>query len=135
MNTSYTYSRLVGNYSGLTSSDENGRNAPERRRASSTVSTCRSTRTATRSTAELQTDRPHYFKLQGTYDLPWGTGVGANYLGGERHAAAEHDHLQERAGVRRRAAATWGARRSTASRTSSLQQDIRLAGHDASTSA
>jgi hypothetical protein len=28
LNTSYTYSHLVGNYSGLTSSDENGRNSP-----------------------------------------------------------------------------------------------------------
>jgi hypothetical protein len=27
----------------------------------------------------LQTDRPHQFKAQGTYDLPWGTGVGVNY--------------------------------------------------------
>jgi hypothetical protein len=24
----------------------------------------------------LPTDRPHYFKLQATYDLPWGTNVG-----------------------------------------------------------
>ena len=27
----------------------------------------------------LNTDRPHYVKLQGSYDLPWGTGVGLNW--------------------------------------------------------
>ena len=26
------------------------------------------------------TDRPHQFKVQGTYDLPWGTMVGVNAL-------------------------------------------------------
>jgi hypothetical protein len=28
----------------------------------------------------LGTDRPHQFKFQGTYDLPWGTMVGVNAL-------------------------------------------------------
>ena len=27
----------------------------------------------------LQTERPHFFKLQGTYDLPWGTMLGLEY--------------------------------------------------------
>jgi hypothetical protein len=27
----------------------------------------------------LQTDRPHYFKFQGTYDTPWGTLLGMNF--------------------------------------------------------
>ena len=27
----------------------------------------------------LNTDRPHYLKLQGTYDLPWGTNLGFNW--------------------------------------------------------
>jgi hypothetical protein len=27
----------------------------------------------------LNTDRPHYLKLQGTYDLPWGTQIGINW--------------------------------------------------------
>ena len=27
----------------------------------------------------LNTDRPHHFKVQGTYDLPWGTGLGLNW--------------------------------------------------------
>jgi len=27
----------------------------------------------------LNTDRPHLFKLQATYDFPWGTGVGLNF--------------------------------------------------------
>ena len=28
----------------------------------------------------LQTDRPHVFKVEGSYDLPWGTGVGLYWL-------------------------------------------------------
>ena len=27
----------------------------------------------------LQTDRPHYFKFQGTYDMPWGTMMGIDF--------------------------------------------------------
>ena len=27
----------------------------------------------------LNTDRPHYLKLQGTYDMPWGTNIGLNW--------------------------------------------------------
>jgi hypothetical protein len=75
VNSSYTYSHLRGNYSGLTSSDENGRNSPSVNRffdglymsfdaAGNPID------------GVLQTDRPHYFKFQGTYDMPWGTIVG-----------------------------------------------------------
>ncbi len=35
---------------------------------------------ATRPSAGSGTDRPHQFKLQGTYDLPWGTMVGMNAI-------------------------------------------------------
>ena len=37
-------------------------------------------RRATRPTGRLGTDRPHQFKVQATYDLPWGTMVGVNTL-------------------------------------------------------
>jgi hypothetical protein len=78
VNTSYTYSHLRGNYSGLTSSDENGRNSPSVNRffdglymsfdaAGNPID------------GVLQTDRPHYFKFQGSYDTPWGTIVGIDY--------------------------------------------------------
>jgi len=78
LNTSYLWSRLHGNYSGLSSSDENGRNSPSVNRffdglymsfdeAGNPVF------------GPLGTDRPHQFKLQATYDLPWGTNVGVDY--------------------------------------------------------
>ena len=78
LNTSYTYSHLVGNYSGLTSSDENGRNSPSVLRFFDGLYMSFDAH-GNPIDGELQTDRPHYFKLQGTYDLPWGTGVGVNY--------------------------------------------------------
>ena len=71
----YTWSRLDGNYGGLASSDENGRTSPNVERyfdgqylvmdASGNVVY-----------GLLPTDRPHYLKLQGTYDTPWGTNIG-----------------------------------------------------------
>jgi outer membrane receptor for ferric coprogen and ferric-rhodotorulic acid len=78
LNTSYTYSHLVGNYSGLTSSDENGRNSPSVLRFFDGLYMSFDAH-GNPIDGELQTDRPHYFKLQSTYDLPWGTGVGVNY--------------------------------------------------------
>ena len=36
-------------------------------------------RTETRFSAASIRDRPHYLKLQGTYNLPWGTKVGVNW--------------------------------------------------------
>ena len=77
MNTSYTYSHLVGNYSGLTSSDENNRNSPSVARFFDGLYMSFDAH-GNPIEGELQTDRPHYFKLQTTYDLPWGTGIGAN---------------------------------------------------------
>ncbi len=46
---------------------------------SSTASTCRSTRRAQPVYGPLGTDRPHQFKLQATYSLPWGTQFGGFY--------------------------------------------------------
>jgi hypothetical protein len=80
----YTWSRLFGNYPGLASSDE----------ASTTTGNARLSPNVNRLydgpwlmydthgnpvLGRLNTDRPHYLKLQGTYDLPWGTGIGVNW--------------------------------------------------------
>jgi Carboxypeptidase regulatory-like domain/TonB dependent receptor-like, beta-barrel/TonB-dependent Receptor Plug Domain len=77
--TSYLYSRLYGNYSGLTSSDENNRNAPSVNRFfdGQYYSFNRSGQPVF---GFLQTDRPHLFEVQATYDLPWGTGIGLYLL-------------------------------------------------------
>jgi outer membrane receptor protein involved in Fe transport len=78
VNTSYTWSHLVGNYSGLTSSDENGRNSPSVLRFFDGLYMSFDAH-GNPIDGELQTDRPHYFKLQSTYDFKWGTGVGVNF--------------------------------------------------------
>ena len=78
MNTSYTWSRLVGNYSGLSSSDENGRNSPSVNRFFDGLYMSFDSH-GNPIDGRLQTDRPHYFKFQGTYDLPWGTILGLEY--------------------------------------------------------
>jgi hypothetical protein len=81
MNTSLLISRLYGNYSGLASSDENGRTSPNVNRVFDGLHM--SFDDSGRPTyGRLQTDRPVVFELQGTYDLPWGTGVGANFFAG-----------------------------------------------------
>ncbi len=75
LNTSYTWSRLFGNYGGLASSDENGRTSPNVERyfdGQYLVFDANGQPV----TGLLPTDRPHYFKAQATYDLPWGTGIG-----------------------------------------------------------
>jgi hypothetical protein len=78
VNSSYTYSRLAGNYSGLSSSDENGRNSPSVLRFFDGMYMSFDAH-GNPIDGRLQTDRPHYFKFQGTYDLPWGTIVGLEY--------------------------------------------------------
>ena len=66
----YTYSRLVGNYSGLASSDEEGRLSPNVNRyfdqpqANWTVA-------GGPDNGVLNTDRPHVFKFYGAYSLDW----------------------------------------------------------------
>ncbi len=75
MNASYTWSRLFGNYGGLASSDENGRTSPNVERYFDgqylTVD-----KNGDPVYGLLPTDRPHYLKIQATYDFPWGTNVG-----------------------------------------------------------
>jgi hypothetical protein len=72
---SYTWSRLFGNYGGLASSDENGRTSPNVERYFDGLYLLFD-KNGDPVTGLLPTDRPHYFKLQATYDLPWGTNVG-----------------------------------------------------------
>ncbi len=75
----YLYSRLYGNYSGLASSDENGRVAPNvNRYYDNTIMSYDANGQAVY--GPLQTDRPHNFKLNGVYDFKWGTTLGANWF-------------------------------------------------------
>ena len=76
---SYLYSRLYGNYSGLASSDENGRVSPNvNRYFDNTIMNYDSQGKSV--LGRLQTDRPHTLKVNGAYDFPWGTIVGANWF-------------------------------------------------------
>jgi hypothetical protein len=79
LTTSYLYSRLYGNYSGLTSSDENNRNSPSVNRFFDGQYNSFNHR-GEPNFGFLQTDRPHLFEIQATYDLPWGTGLGLYWI-------------------------------------------------------
>ncbi len=78
----YQWSRLYGNYPGLASSDEAGggtaRLSPNVNRLYDGPWMMYDTH-GNQILGRLNTDRPHYFKLQPTYDFPWGTGVGLNW--------------------------------------------------------
>jgi hypothetical protein len=71
----YTWSRVEGNYSGLSSSDEGGRNSPnvERNFDLWFLSYDLSGNVLA---GPLQHDRTHYFKLYGSYAFPFGLTVG-----------------------------------------------------------
>jgi hypothetical protein len=75
LTTSYLWSRLYGNYGGLASSDENGRNAPNVDRYFDGEYLLFDSH-GQPVLGLLPTDRPHYWKAQLTYDTPWGTSVG-----------------------------------------------------------
>ena len=76
---SYLYSRLYGNYSGLASSDENGRVSPNvNRYFDNTIMNYDSQGKSV--LGLLQTDRPHTLKLNGVYDFPWGTTLGGSWF-------------------------------------------------------
>jgi len=75
LNASYTYSRLYGNYSGLVSSDEDGRLAPNVTRFfDSLASSFDAAGNAV--FGHLATDRPHQLKVQLIYTAPWNTTLG-----------------------------------------------------------
>ncbi|HEX5475954.1 MAG TPA: carboxypeptidase regulatory-like domain-containing protein [Vicinamibacterales bacterium] len=76
---SYLRSRLWGNYSGLASSDENGRTSPNvNRYYDNNIMSYGSSGKAVY--GPLPTDRPNVFKANGAYDFPWGTTVGLNWF-------------------------------------------------------
>ena len=70
----YTLSRLYGNYSGLSQSDENGRTSPNVGRTFD-YPVISFDQDGTSVLGRLGTDRPHQFKAQATYSLPFGTDV------------------------------------------------------------
>jgi len=74
---SYTLSKLYGNYSGLASSDENGRTAPNVNRFFDQI-VMTFDRNGDAVYGRLGTDRPHQFKAQLMYTTPWRMTVGLN---------------------------------------------------------
>lgn len=69
-NASYTLSRLYGNYPGLASSDEAGRNSPNVNRLFD-LPFIAFNADGTPNNGRLPTDRPHSFKFYGAYTLDW----------------------------------------------------------------
>lgn len=69
--TSYTWSRLYGNYSGLASSDEEGRTDPNVNRYFDQPHAGFVAATGGPDNGRLPTDRPHVFKFEGNYLLGW----------------------------------------------------------------
>ncbi|MEP6594005.1 MAG: hypothetical protein ABJC51_09950, partial [Acidobacteriota bacterium] len=74
---SYLWSRLYGNYSGLSQSDENGRTSPNVGRAFD-YPLMMFKDGGQAAYGPLATDRPSQFKTQFIYQLPIGTSVGMN---------------------------------------------------------
>jgi hypothetical protein len=72
-NSSYTFSRLFGNYSGLASSDENGRTSPNVNR-NFDLPFIGFSALGKPDNGRLPTDRPHVFKFSGAYSIPWTKG-------------------------------------------------------------
>jgi hypothetical protein len=74
---SYTWSRDAGNYSGLSSSDENGRDAPNNSRDYD-YPVMAFNGDGSIQDGVLDTDRTHQIKVQGLYIAKWGTSFGVN---------------------------------------------------------
>ena len=77
LRSSYLWSRLYGNYSGLSQSDEDGRTSPNVGRLYD-YPMMMFQDGGTPVYGPLATDRPHQFKTQFIYQLPVGTSVGVN---------------------------------------------------------
>ena len=73
---SYTWSRLTGNYSGLASGDEYGRSNPNIERYFDLWYLAYD-RDLNPIDGPMPGDRPHYFKLYGSYVFPFGLTIGA----------------------------------------------------------
>jgi len=76
LNASFLYSRIFGTFSGLTSSDESGRNSPSVNRFYDGLYMSFNEK-AQPIDGKLQSDRPWVLKIQPAYILPWGTMAGA----------------------------------------------------------
>jgi hypothetical protein len=77
LRSSYLWSRLFGNYPGLSQSDENGRTSPNVGRLYDyPMMMFQDGGTAVY--GRLPTDRPHQFKTQFIYQAPFGTSLGFN---------------------------------------------------------
>ncbi|HEY8551144.1 MAG TPA: TonB-dependent receptor [Vicinamibacterales bacterium] len=74
---SYVWSRLYGNFSGLASSDEDGRSSPNVNRFFDGIYMSFD-QFGRPSYGRLATDRPHQFKAQVVYQFKFGTTVGLN---------------------------------------------------------
>ena len=74
---SYLWSRLYGNYSGLSQSDENGRTSPNVGRLFD-YPLMMFQDGGTAALGPLATDRPHQFKAQFIYQFGFGTSIGLN---------------------------------------------------------
>ena len=80
LNSSYTYSRLYGNYAGLANSDENGRSNPNNDRAFDLPFYYFDASGSQQNVfGLLGTDRPHTFKMYGGYDVK--TKAGTTFFG------------------------------------------------------
>jgi hypothetical protein len=77
--TNVLVSRLWGNYSGLTSTDEGSRNSPNVNRFFDGLYMSFDSK-GNAVYGRLQNDRPLQFKAQAGYVMPWGTQVGVNYF-------------------------------------------------------
>lgn len=77
LNANYTYSKLFGNYSGLASSDEDGRLSPNVNRFFDSLNGSFDANTQP-VFGRLATDRPHQFKTQLIYTAKWGTTFGVD---------------------------------------------------------
>jgi hypothetical protein len=77
LRSSYLWSRLYGNYSGLSQSDENGRTSPNVGRLYD-YPVMMFQDGGVPAFGPLATDRPHQFKTQFIYQLPIGTSMGLN---------------------------------------------------------
>ncbi|HYN07441.1 MAG TPA: TonB-dependent receptor [Vicinamibacterales bacterium] len=79
LTTSVLVSRLWGNYSGLTSTDEGSRNSPNVNRFFDGLYMSFDSKGNT-VYGRLQNDRPFQFKAQAGYIMPWGTQIGVNFF-------------------------------------------------------
>ena len=77
--TNVLVSRLWGNYSGLTSTDEGSRNSPNVNRFFDGLYMSFDSKGNT-VYGRLQNDRPFQFKAQAGYVMPWGTQAGVNFF-------------------------------------------------------